>query len=253
MSKTLALQELAIVITAKNYDPNLLNPSFLQSSGIITEEWELARQPIVDRRGSQVVFTNGIYLAAQPNRLTFVEPISDNSLSEIQIANLANKYVEVLRNLEYQAVGINFRGYVNCQQNEQPSNNYLSEKFLLPGAWQNCGTEPVKAGLNFLFTYEQKKLYLSVNEAGLKLADSSPLPIILLGGNFDYEINSADLESKLSQLKSIINNWQQDLDIYKEVVSKMSANWEEEVESDNKKVVIAYFLRDKSSNIKLKS
>ena len=35
MSKNLEIQELAIVVTANNYDPNLLSPNFLKLSGII--------------------------------------------------------------------------------------------------------------------------------------------------------------------------------------------------------------------------
>jgi hypothetical protein len=221
MSKNLEIQELAIVVTAKNYDPNLLSTSFLKSSGIVAEEWELARQPIMDRRGSEVVFSNGVYLAAQPNRFTLVEALNNKEESEIKIASLASRYIEALKNLEYQAVGINFRGYIHCSQSEGELNNYLSEHFIAPGDWQKCGTEPVKAGLNLMFTYEQKQLYLSVNEAELKLPESSRVPIVLFGGNFDYTVNADNTEPKSSQLQSIINNWQQDLAIYKEVVNQM--------------------------------
>jgi len=44
MSKVLEVQEIAVVITATNYDPSLLNPNFLKYSGIIEEDWELAKQ-----------------------------------------------------------------------------------------------------------------------------------------------------------------------------------------------------------------
>ena len=64
MTQALEIQELAIVITAKNYDPSLLNPNFLKYSGIIPTDWELARQPVVSNRASQIVFNNGIYPAS---------------------------------------------------------------------------------------------------------------------------------------------------------------------------------------------
>lgn len=221
MSKTLEIQELAIVITAKNYDPNLLSPSFLKSSGIVSEDWELAREPIVNNRASQVVFNNGIYLAAQPNRFTFVEALNNKELTQVQVSSLINRYVEVLRNLEYQAIGINLRGYVPCNEKTLESNNYLRDNFIVPGEWQSEGTAPVKAGLNLVFTYDNKQLYLSVNEAGIKFPESEQLPIVLFGGNFDYDLSSDSKEEKLARLQSIVKNWQQDLDIYRDVVNKM--------------------------------
>lgn len=46
MSASVDLQELAIVLTAKNHNPSILNPDFLKCSGIIPSEWELSRQPL---------------------------------------------------------------------------------------------------------------------------------------------------------------------------------------------------------------
>ena len=63
MTQALEIQELAIVITAKDYDPSLLNPGFLKYSGIIPEDWELVKQPVVSNRASQIVFNNGVYTA----------------------------------------------------------------------------------------------------------------------------------------------------------------------------------------------
>ncbi len=115
MNQALEIQELAIVITAKNYDPSLLNPGFLKYSGIVSPDWELAKQPVVSSRGSQIIFNNGIYIAAQPNRLMFVEALNTKeNISEAEIPQLAHRYTEILRTIEYQAVGINFRGYSTC-------------------------------------------------------------------------------------------------------------------------------------------
>ena len=221
MSKNLEIQELAIVVTANNYDPNLLSPNFLKLSGIIDEDWELARKPIVSERASQVVFNNGIYLAAQPNRFSFVEALNDKEEDKVFVPKLVSKYLEILRNIDCQRIGINFRGYVSCNGTTIESNNYLGEHFIVPGEWQNCGTKPVKAGLNLMFTYEEKQLYLSVNEAGLKFPEKEQLPIVLFGGNFDYSLESYSLEQKLDRLQSITKDWHQDLQLYSEVVEKM--------------------------------
>lgn len=225
MNQALEIQELAIVITAKNYDPSLLNPGFLKYSGIVPEDWELARQPVVSNRASQIVFNNGIYIAAQPNRLMFVEALNNQEdKHNAQIPELARKYVEILRTIKYQAVGINFRGYTTCTNTTVESNNYLIDKLIQPGEWQQCGTKPVKAGLNLLFSYDDKQLSLSVNEAGLKLPESEQAAIVLYSGNFNYDLSDFKPEKVLPTINSIIDNWQQDLEIYTDVVSKLPSN-----------------------------
>ena len=225
MNQALEIQELAIVITAKNYDPSLLNPNFLKYSGIIPEDWELARQPVVSNRASQIVFNNGIYIAAQPNRLMFVEALNNKEdKTEARIPQLARKYIEILRTIEYQALGINFRGYSTVTNTTVEENNYLIDKLIQPGEWQQCGTKPVKAGLNLLFSYDDKQLNVSVNEAGLKLPESEQVPVVLYSGNFHYDISEKEPENVLPSLNSIIDNWQQDLEIYTDVVSKLPSN-----------------------------
>jgi hypothetical protein len=225
MHQELEIQELAIVITAKNYDPSLLNPGLLKYSGIVPSDWELAREPISSNRGSQIVFNNGVYIAAQPNRLMFVEALNNKEeIKDAEIPQIAHRYIEILRTIEYQAVGINFRGYSTCTNTTVEENNYLIDNFIQPGEWQNCGNKPVKAGLNLVFDYEDKQLNLSINEAGLKLPDSAQAPIVLFSGNFNYDLSALEPEQVLPKLNTVITNWQQDLDIYTEVVGKLQQN-----------------------------
>lgn len=222
MNQALEIQELAIVITAKNYDPSLLNPNFLKYSQIVPEDWELAKQPVVSNRGSQIVFNNGVYIAAQPNRLMFVEALNDKEdKTDARIPQLVHRYIEILRTIEYQAVGINFRGYTTCTNTTVAENSYLLDNFIQPGEWQDCGIKPVKAGLNLAFEYENRQLGLSINEAGLKMPDSEQVPIVLYSGNFNYDLTSEKPEQVLPKLNSAITNWQQDLAIYTEVVGKL--------------------------------
>ncbi len=240
MNQTLEIQELAIVITAKNYDPSLLNPGFLKYSGIVPEDWELARQPIVSNRGSQIVFNNGVYIVAQPNRLMFVEALNNKAeKSQAEIPAIAKRYVEVLRSIDYQAAGINYRGYVTCTNTTVETNRFLFDNLIQPGEWQDCGTESPKAGLNLLFTYEDKRLNLSINEAGLKMPEAEQVPIVLFSGNFDYDLNSDEPGKSLEKLESIIDNYGRDLETYTEVVSKVISQQNKSQSASAKEAVTA--------------
>lgn len=240
MNQTLEIQELAIVITAKDYDPSLLNPGFLRYSGIIPEDWELARQPVVSNRGSQIVFNNGVYIAAQPNRLMFVEALNNKEDKQnALIPQLVRKYVEILRTIKYQAIGINLKGYTTRTNTTVESNNYLIDELIQPGEWLQCGTKPVKTGLNLLFSYDDKQLNLSINEAGLKLPESEQVPVVLYSGNFNYDLSDKKAEDVLPTLNSIIDNWQQDLEIYTEVVTKLPSNGSEKSVKQKEPVAVA--------------
>ena len=108
MSKSIQIQELAIAITAKNLNPNIVNLDFLKYSNIISSDWEVARPPVYTKNLTQLVFQNGIVIVAQPNRIVFAEAIDTDTkdIQELQISQLAAKYVEKLPNVEYQAIGI---------------------------------------------------------------------------------------------------------------------------------------------------
>ncbi len=219
MSQTLITQELGIIIAAKNHKPTILNPEFLKYSGIIPDSWELARQPISTPSVSQIAFTNGVVIVAEPTRIIFIESIENKAITEITIANIAKKYVQTLPNVEYEAVGLNPRGYITFEQQQDTARQYIADTLLSSGTWQEIGTAPVRATLNLAYTLERCPFYLTVNEAALRNPDETTTPIVLFNGSFSYEINSEIISERLIKMNQIIDNWQADLSIYQEIIS----------------------------------
>lgn len=130
----ISVQEWVIVIAAKNNNPTILTVDFLKYSGIIPSDWELARQPVLTNSAAQVIFTNGVSIVAETNRVIFIEQVADKSANAIAIPLLARKYVETLPNAEYQAIGLNPRGYASFDDSEDAAHNYVSQTLLAPGA-----------------------------------------------------------------------------------------------------------------------
>jgi hypothetical protein len=91
----ISVQELVIVIAAKNNNPTILTADFLKYSGIIPSDWELARQPVLTHNASQVIFTNGISIVAETNRIIFIEQVTDKSADEIAIPQIAQNTIGV--------------------------------------------------------------------------------------------------------------------------------------------------------------
>lgn len=219
MNTTLVVQELVIVIAAKNHNPTILNPDFLKYSGIVPTDWELARQPIYTNRVAQVTFSNGISIVAEPQRVMFMEAIDGKTSASVAVPGIARKYVQTLPNVEYQAMGLNPRGYATFDKQPDAARKYLSETLLSPGAWQEVGNAPMRATVNYAYTLEWGQFTLSVNEAALQQSDETNTPIVLFSGNFSYDIANITGEEKLNSLYQALSNWEADLATYKDIVN----------------------------------
>ncbi|MEM6402258.1 MAG: hypothetical protein AAF757_18845 [Cyanobacteria bacterium P01_D01_bin.116] len=218
MNKTLQIQELAIAITAKNLNPNIVNLDFLTYSNIISSEWELARQPVYTKKLTQLVFQNGIAIVAQPNRIVFAESIDTKDIQELQISQVAATYIEKLPNVEYKAVGINPKGFVTFTEPNSAS-NYLLNNLLASGEWREFGKTPIKAAIQLAYTLESSQLNLTINEGLLKVSEEKSVPAVLFSGNFDYKISSNEPLVRLKDLHQILQNWKSDLETYKELIN----------------------------------
>jgi hypothetical protein len=221
--KHLNLQELAIVIAIKEIDPTLVTPEFLKYSQIIPSEWEVIGQPARSFQGSQVTFKNGVTVIAQPQRISFAELGGDRSPTELEIPKLAEKLVDVLPNLSFVGVGINMRGYIDFGTDRHRLREFVFQNLLAPGAWQQLGNAPVQAGINLGYTFDERRLNLTINEATIQTAEAQTNSIALFAGNFDYDIvNTIAPAAHTQRIKQIITNWQRDLELYQEVVSRFT-------------------------------
>ena len=83
------------------------------------------------------------------------------------------------------------------------------------------GTAPVRAGLNLVYTFEHKRLNLSVQEAALQLPEQQRIPIVMFSGNFAHDLKTVEGPQRLEQLQQIIGAWQADLQTYQDVVHQL--------------------------------
>jgi hypothetical protein len=213
---THTIQELALVIAVKNHDPLMVGEAFLKQTGIIPSEWELAQKPYLSQQATQLVFTNGLSIIAEPERIIFSQPLADKSPSTIEVGEIASSYAAILKKAEYQGIGINFRSFIP-QPSHAAAQAYISQHVLAPASWQQVGSEPVQANVNLNFTLSGRQLALSINPAAIQFPEKEPLPVILFGGNFGYQLDATD---KLAQLTQIITNWQTDLIEYHQLITQ---------------------------------
>jgi hypothetical protein len=215
---SLILQEIGIVVAMQQPNPNLVTAEFLQLSGIIPLNWQLAREPINNDRVSQLLFTNGVSIVAEPNRIMFGENIGDRDMNTLTVATIAHQYVSIFKLAKYSAIGINIRSY-SPQASIQNATQYINQQLLADGAWQNYGTAPVRAALKLVYTLPGRELNLDIEAAGMQFNDAEITPVIMFSGNFSYNLSNAASGDSLSAASQVLTNWQTDLSAYCELIT----------------------------------
>jgi hypothetical protein len=220
---SLILQELGIVVAMQQPNPNIITAEFLKLSGIIPGDWQLAREPINTEYHSRLLFTNGVSIAAEPNRIMFGETIGDKDLNTLTVASIAQKYLNIFKLAQYQAVGINIRSF-NPQPTPQAATQYINHQLLADGSWQNYGTAPIQAALNLIYTLPGRQLNLEIAAARIQISDREIAPIILFTGDFEYNLTNPETGNDLATVSQILGNWQTDLSAYHELISERFLN-----------------------------
>jgi hypothetical protein len=215
---SLILQELGIVVAMQQPNPNLVTAEFLKLSGIIPLNWQLAREPINNDNFSQLLFTNGVSIVAEPNRIMFGENIGDKDINSLTVATIATKYLDIFKLAQYSAIGINIRSY-SPQTNLQTATNYINQQLLGNGSWQNYGIAPVQSSFNVVYTLAGRQLNLDVTAAGIQFAEQEVTPVILFSGNFSYNLATSELDNSLAAASQVLASWQNDVSAYCELIT----------------------------------
>ena len=218
MNRNLVVQELAIAIAAKNLNPTVVNPDFLKYTGVVPSDWELARSPVYANGIAQIVFSNGLSIVAQPNRMMIAEAIGNKDFGEVKVAQIACQLVEKLPKVEYQSVGINPVGLFMFDS-EAETHQYLCRYLLSPGSWQEFGEAPLQAGLQLAYTLKRGQLILGVNQAKIQYPDKLGSAIVF-SGNFNYPLSGNSDSEKLENLQQLIQNWPEDLNTFRQLLEE---------------------------------
>ncbi len=218
MAQSVDIQELALVVSTKNNSPTVLNLDMLRYSGIVPSDWELAQQPVYTNEVVQLVFKNGVSLLSQSDRIAFIETFANKPLTEAITPALATKYLETLAHADYQAIGVNLRGYVPFNDADAAM-NYLSTQLLAAGSWQSFGDAQMNAAINLVYTLEEGRLQLSISEATLQLPEKEPAPIVLFSCNIAYGVAELPQAERPAKLIERISGWESDLTAYQSLIN----------------------------------
>jgi hypothetical protein len=215
------IQEIGVIIAAKTLNPSVINQDFIQFSGIIPGFWQLTSQPILNPNYAQLCFNNNLNLVAQGNSISFIQSSQGKTLQDLAIADTARRFLEKIPFAEYQSLRIQLKSLITFDEYSDSAREYITEKFLAPGSWQEIGKAPVEASINLLFKLDRRELSLSINEARIQYSNTerSTASGILFSGSFNYTLNN-DPQTRLKELDWILRNWQTDVIEFRDIVQK---------------------------------
>lgn len=209
-------QELTLAIAVQNYNPITLTPDFLKYSGIVPTDWELAQPPVLSPSTAKIVFQSGVTIAAQINRIVFSERLEELVVAEISIAAIARKFVQSLSQVAYQGVVTGFRGHVAFPSEPSTAAHDYLLNLLAAGQWRSVA--PMQPVLQLTYRLQDAQLSLEISEAGLRVKEepATVTPVVIFTGNFLRNLPETE---KINSLIQILNDWQQDLATYQELIN----------------------------------
>ena len=205
------------MVVARNHKPSILNPDFLRYNKIVPPDWELAGPPVCLEPMAQVAYTNSVKIVSHLDKIIFTETLRGKKTKDISIPTIAKRYIEILPHVEYRAVGINSKGHA-IFQDEAAIEKFIFETLLAPGPWQQFAAAKPKAGLKLVYVIGDCHLTLTVEEGKLQLPDKV-LPVALFSANFHHELSEENQTPRLDHLFKSIDNWENDLETFKELVN----------------------------------
>jgi hypothetical protein len=219
MDKKIKVEELAVVVEAKNHNPTILNPDFLKYNGIVPPGWELAENPLADDHHASVKYQNGISILAQPDKVIFAEGLAEKAIVDLEVPAIALKYAQTLKHPNYTGIAIIVRGHAPFET-ELSARRFLMETLISPGPWREFGRGPTQVAVMFAYTLENAEFNLVVETDTYESSPAAAIPVVCFSGDFRHPLRAATKEERLSELYQLIENWQTDLLAFVQVVDE---------------------------------
>ncbi|MGV2828839.1 hypothetical protein [Myxosarcina sp. GI1(2024)] len=134
-----SIEEISIIIAAKDLTPTMMSLDFLKFGGIIPQDWEPTKQPILNPNLAQLNFKNAISITAQPRTITISESLNGKEMSEINASQIAIKYIEKLPHAEYLGLSFGLKILLPFPDSPQKPRKFITETLLNSGTWKNIG------------------------------------------------------------------------------------------------------------------
>jgi len=210
LDTNIKIRDFSIVVVKQNQSPSILNPDFLKYNKIIPPDWELAMPSISIPSLSQIIFSNGVNIVDQLEKISFWE-VLDAEYPDFKVPDLTVKYIDAVPFVAYKAIGLNINAYFFLEEKEN-SQDIILDKLIAPGKWKVFQGESPNALVQFTYKFDNTNLIIAIQETTFQQTPNDLLiPIVNFTANFHRDLKDGTPNEKNSQTKNIIQAWKTDL------------------------------------------
>ena len=209
------LHEYFIVVTARGHNPTIINPDFLLIQNIVKKEWGWATKGdvITTPPFASVIYNSEVALDVQADRLRVSHKTDDPTKSEIN--EIVTNYVQTLKHIPYQAIGLNFIFLIPIENPKE----YLINTYLKDGPWKSNKFSLDTLGLHFVYeNKKQSRISLKLDSGTRKIDDNTES---ILTANFNVHrqcIESNKPNEIVNQMSKVKDYWDECNYILKEIL-----------------------------------
>ena len=127
------VNNVSVVIAAQSHNPSIVNPDFLRNNKIVTEDLKPEGPILITPVVAQIKYRD-IAWGITPEQCTIHEEVDAGFKESYHVYQCAQKYIEVLKYIPYQALGLNWQILFTL---DTDSNEWIKSKFLKDGELQN--------------------------------------------------------------------------------------------------------------------
>ena len=210
--------EFAVVLVAENIDPSIVNEVLLRNNSIIEDVDVLSQPPLLTPVFSQLSFSNGLSILAEPNRLHFTQRGEFENGETNRCPRIAQNYLEFTPIPSCTAIGINIKAVVPCSSDRSPHLS-MTRFFTQDASWSRF--KQMDPDLYFKAVYQDGTKTILIDVGQAKNANDPSLTGILHQGNFHRNLNRGDFAQLHEQLSRVLKEWKRDLEEFNELVSSL--------------------------------
>jgi len=212
------LTELSIVIAATQVDPSILNPDFLRYNEIVDSRWQVQDPRISTPAFSQVTYSDGLVVTADPERVIFVQSTVGLKPEEIACPQIARRYVELVPHI-YKAVGINPKG---LRRSYAEGTFRVADALVDQGAWLSFNDAAPDVQLKAVYRFGSRTITVDITETRAHAGSSGESSDLLFQANIHRDITESNPQKRIHDLLSIIDSWRKDLSDFRTITAKFS-------------------------------
>lgn len=211
-----SLTEFSVVLVASPGDPSILNPDFLHHNEIVGTEWQVQEPRISTPAFSQVTYSGGLTVTADPERIIFAQSGNGMLIDEIACPDVAQRYIRAVPHI-YRAVGINPKG---LRRSVGPAAYRVTDALVGKGAWMSFKDATPDIQLKAVYRYAKRTVTVDIMGTESRSDSGGGTSDLLFQANIHRDITETSQQARIDRLLSVIGSWKEDLSDFSTIVAK---------------------------------